>query len=272
MRRRNCLKGLGTASGIVLAPWVFAKSTRRIERPGLQLYTVRDAMANDVAATLAAVAQAGYVEVETAGLAELSPAQFAQALGNAGLAAPSAHVPLQLMAERPDELLASAAEIGYQYLVLPWLAPEQRSLDGYTKTIEVLNRFGEQCAGAGVQLCYHNHDFEFQRLEGVVPFDLLLKECHPQYVRFEMDLYWVAHAGVDATAYLRTDPQRFPLCHVKDRSVTGDMVDVGKGVIDFPTLFAAGTAFAHYFVEHDRPTDSLISIRDSIRVLREMRF
>ena len=78
--------------------------------------------------------------------------------------------------------------------------------------------------------------------------------------------------GADAKACLTQDPERFPLCHVKDRSADGEMTEVGAGTIDFPELFAAGTGLKHYFVEHDRPTDSLRSIRESFTAIQAMRF
>ncbi len=250
LRRRECFTLLGTVvgvgAGLAMAPKLMATTLRKIERIGLQLYTVRDAMAKDVSATLAAVAEAGYLEVETAGTGDLSAEQFSTALGNTGLTAPSAHVLLNQMAEQPDALLATAETVGYKYLVLPWLAPEQRTVSGYAQVIETLNRFGERCTRAGVQLCYHNHDFEFQPMGGELPYNLLLRECDAEFVRFELDLFWAVHAGVDPIAYLHADPERFPLCHVKDRNAAGEMVDVGQGNIDFPAMFSAGTGLRHY--------------------------
>jgi len=272
IRRRDCLTLFGLAAGIGMAPMLSASTPRKIERIGLQLYTVRDAMAKDVAATLATVAKAGYLEVETAGTGSLSAEQFSIALANTGLTAPSAHVMLKQMAEQPDELLALAETIGYQYLVLPWLAPEQRSASGYAQVIDTLNRFGERCTRAGVQLCYHNHDFEFQTIGGELPYNLLLRECDSKFVRFELDLFWAVHAGVDPITYLRADPERFPLCHVKDRNAAGEMVDVGQGNINFSAMFSAGTGLKHHFVEHDQPADSLASIRNSIQAVQKIRF
>ncbi|XOV82757.1 MAG: sugar phosphate isomerase/epimerase family protein [bacterium] len=272
LTRRAHLKTLGFAAGLCLAPTAGAVQTRQLQRIGVQLYTVRDLMANDVPATLAAVAQAGYVEVETAGTGNLSPARFAAALGNTGLAAPAAHMPFDLMANSPETILEVAETVGYQFIVLPWIAPELRTLAGYTRVIQVLNSFGEQCQSAGRQLCYHNHDFEFASLGDETAFDLLLRQCDAQLVQFELDFFWAAHAGVDAAAYLRADPARFPLCHVKDRTAAGDMVSVGEGEIDFSALFAAGSGLQHYFVEHDRPEDSLASVRRSIQSLQALRY
>jgi sugar phosphate isomerase/epimerase len=272
MNRRHWLALLGAAAALPLAPALRA-AERRVERVGLQLYTVRDRLAEDVPATLAAVAAAGYREVETAGTAGLDARAFAAALADVGLDAPAAHVPLDQVARQPEEVLAAADLIGYRYLVIPWLPPEQRTASGYARAVDVLNGFGERCAQAGRRLCYHNHDFEFAALpDGELPFDLLLRACDAELVGFELDFFWATHAGADALAYLAADPARYPLCHVKDRTAAGAMVDVGAGVIDFPALFAAGSGLEHYFVEHDRPGDSLASIRASFAAIETMRF
>ncbi len=243
-----------------------------MQRIGVQLYTVREEMARDAAATLAAVAEAGYTEVETAGTGNLDAAQFVQALADNGLTAPSAHVPVHLLEQDPDGLLAAAETIGYRYLVVPWIPPEMRTLAGYRKLAVLLNRFGETSARSGVQTCYHNHDFEFAAVDGVLPMQYLLDACDPRLVRFELDLYWATHAGADVQGMLAAQPERFPLCHVKDRAANGDMVDVGDGEIDFPALFAAGSGLAHYFVEHDQPKDPLQSVRRSAAALKALRF
>jgi len=248
---------------------------RRIERVGLQLYTVRNLLAEDVPGTLAAVAEAGYAEVETAGYAGLPAAGFAGALRAAGLEAPSAHVPLDDIESRPDGLIEDAGLLGHRFLVLPWLTEAQRgSLDSYRHVADVLNRFGEQCAAAGLRLAYHNHDFEFAPIDSVVPYDLLLERCDPGLVGFELDLFWAAKAGADAAAYFTASPGRFPLCHVKDMAANGDMVDAGDGTLDFAALFSAGETggLEHYFVEHDNSADPLASIRRSIAAVRRIRY
>jgi sugar phosphate isomerase/epimerase len=248
---------------------------RRIERVGLQLYTVRELLGKDVPGTLAAIAEAGYAEVETAGYAGMPAAAFAGVLNDAGLAAPSAHVPLDDIESRPEGLIEDAHVLGHRFLVLPWLSGDLRaSLDSYRRVADTLNRFGEQCAAADIRVAYHNHDFEFAPLDGTVPYDLLIERCDPGLVGFELDLFWAARAGADAEAYFRASPGRFPLCHVKDMAANGDMVDVGDGTLDFAALFRAGETggLEHYFVEHDNPSDPLGSIRRSIAAVRRIRY
>lgn len=275
MKRRACLKWLGVASAMGTVPLTsqsWAMHHKRIERVGLQLYTIREAMAADASAALAAVAKIGYAEVETAGTGNLTAAEFARSLKGEGLIAPAAHIPVNLLSEQPDEVLTLAQTIGYRYIVVPWLPPEMRNIQGYTQTIDVLNEFGVSSAREGVQVAYHNHDFEFANIDGEPAFDLMLRNCDPNLVQFELDLYWAAHAGVNAKAYLQADPARFPLCHVKDRAANGDMVDVGDGQINFTELFAAGTGLEHYFVEHDRPGEPMASIKRSFAAVSTMRF
>ena len=270
--RREACKWLGLSSALFSSAPLLAASERQLKNIGLQLYTVRDQMAQDVERTLAAVAKAGYSEVETAGTGNLSADQFATALGKYGLSAPAAHIPITAIEQQPEQVLQNAQTIGYRYLVVPWLPQELRNHDGYARTAQTMNRFGHQCAAQGIQLAYHNHDFEFEQLGEQTAFDFLLTNCDRDLVKFELDLFWAAHAGVDAAQILSDDPQRFPMCHVKDRNAAGEMVDVGAGEIDFAGLFKAGTGLQHYFVEHDRPANSLASIKASIAALRTVRY
>jgi len=184
-------------------------------------------------------------------------------------------VPLTAVESEPDSLIGAAATLGHEYLVVPWLSEEQRdSLDKYRYLADMLNTFGEQCAAAGLQLAYHNHDFEFVPMDGVVPYDLLLERCDVNLVKFELDLFWATKAKADPVAYFDAWPGRFPLCHVKDMTAGGDMVAVGDGVIDFAALFRAGETggLKHYFVEHDNPADALESIRISFAAVQAIRF
>jgi sugar phosphate isomerase/epimerase len=269
--RRQALATLASAAALGFARGTGAAARRRVARVGLQLYTVRGLLGRDVAGTLDAVAAAGYAEVETAGYANLDPARFAAALRNAGLAAPSAHLRLQEV-EDPRSLEA-ASVLGHRFLVIP--VPDFRatgSLDDYRRLAERLNTAGARCAGAGIQLAYHNHDFEFAAIDGMRPFDLLLARCDPGLVKFELDLYWATRSGADPAALLRAAPQRYPLCHVKDMRPGGEMATVGDGAIDFAALFAAGSALEHWFVEHDNPADPLDCIRRGIVAVQALEY
>jgi sugar phosphate isomerase/epimerase len=237
-----------------------------LDRIGLQLYTVRSLMAEDVERTLQMVAGVGYREVEFAGYFDRPPAGLRATLDGLGLAAPATHVDLATLRDRLPEVLAASATLGHRYVVLPWLAAEDRdSLDDYRRLADEMNRLGEACRAADVQFAYHNHEFEFEHLDDETPFDVLLARTDPELVAIELDLFWIIHAGRDPLAYFEAHPGRFSLCHVKDRAADGTMVDVGAGEIDFPGIFAGSeqAGLAHYFVEHDQPADPEASIRAS---------
>ncbi len=246
-----------------------------IERVGLQLYTVRSLMQEDVGRTLDLVASTGYREVEFAGLFGRSPAEVRGLLDASGLAAPSAHVGLPDLRERMDLLLEAAGVMGHRYLVLPFLAESDRStLDGYRSIADELNGFGESCRAAGVQFAYHNHEFEFDEMEGGIGYDVLLERCDPELVQMELDLFWIRVGGLDPLDYFQRYPGRFPLCHVKDMDAAGEMVSVGAGVIDFPGIFAHSdqAGLRHWFVEHDNPADPAASIQASYQHLARLTF
>lgn len=238
----------------------------RLDRVGVQLYTVRSLMAEDVERTLEAVAAIGYREVEFAGYFERTPAGLRATLDGLGLEAPATHYGLNVFRDRLDEAIEVSATLGHRYLVLPSLPTAERStLDDYLRLFDEMNRIGEACGRAGLGFAYHNHAFEFEPTGGAVPFDLLLERTDPDLVHVEIDLFWTVEGGGDPLAYFEAHPGRFRLCHVKDRTPDGTMVDVGKGVIDFRAIFdrSAQAGFEHYFVEHDQPADPLASISAS---------
>ena len=250
-----------------------------IEAIGLQLYTVRSLMAEDVEGTLEEVARIGYREVEFAGYFDRPPAELRTTLDTLGLRAPSTHLPIEIFREGRapraggawSAALETAAAIGHDYLVLPYLGEGERgSLDGYRRLAGEMNGFGEGCRVAGVRFGYHNHDFELAELEGRIPLEVLIEETDPELVTFEVDLYWLVNGGGDALDYIERYPGRFELCHVKDRAPDGAMVDVGAGRIDFAAIFARSeeAGLVHYFVEHDRPDGPLRSIEASYAHLR----
>lgn len=236
---------------------------------GLQLYTVRDLMAEDVAATLALVAGVGYREVEFAGYFGMSPADVRRLLGDAGLSAPSAHIGYGEFGDNVDGVIEHAAAVGHEFVVVPAVPGDERStLDHYRRHAENFNRWGEACANAGLTFGYHNHSFEFDLTEDVIPYDLLLAETDAERVLMELDLAW-AHGGkADAVAYFDAWPDRFPLCHIKDFA-NGEEVDIGKGEVDFAAVFAnAETAgLRHGFVERDHPVDARQSIRSNYEAI-----
>ena len=250
---------------------------QRLERVGLQLYTVRRDLGRDFEGTLTRIAEIGYREMEFAGYHGKSPTEVRALLTRLGLTAPSSHVGLDVLRREVDSAIAAAKEVGHRYLVVPWLdASERKSLDDYRRIAEELNRIGEKVRAAGMQLGYHNHDFELVGIDGTVPLDVMLEHTDPALVALELDLYWATKAGADPLTYFSRYPGRVQLVHVKDSAGAPEhrMVDVGQGTIDFATIFARGepAGIRHAFVEHDDPTNPLETLRVSYQHLAQLRW
>jgi sugar phosphate isomerase/epimerase len=273
MNRRTFIES-SVATAVVTA--AAANSTwaavHHIDRVGLQLYTVRELMKQDFDGTVASVAKIGYKEVEFAGYFGKSPKEVRATLDSNGLTSPSAHHPIEALESKLSEIIDGAHVIGQKFLVCPYLEAKMRTADGYKHLAESCNHIGETAQQAGIQLCYHNHSFEFEKVDGLdgkLPFDYLLAQTDPKRVKIEMDLCWMTVAGQDPIAYFNQYPGRFPLVHAKDwtsegggsrdyegavgHPVTGHMTNVGSGTIDWKKLFAQSSkaGIQHYFVEND---------------------
>jgi sugar phosphate isomerase/epimerase len=252
---------------------------KKLRGIGVQLYTVRDEMKKDVAATLAHVAKIGYKEVELAGLFDKTPAEFKKLLDDNGLRAPSAHMGIGT----PDEWaksLDAAKTLGCEYVTVPWIDEKQRqSIDDYKKIAEGFNKAAEQANAAGLLFAYHNHDFELKPMGGEVPLDVIYASTDPKLVNFEMDIYWMVHGGADPLAFLKKHSGRIVMVHAKDATAAPDhkMVDVGKGTIPFKKILPGFLDDApkndkpkHVFVEHDQPADPWASITYSYNTLSKL--
>jgi len=289
MDRRTFL-GTMTAATLLTRRLAFAADDHKIDKIGLQLYTVRDLMKRDFDGTLAKVAAIGYKEVEFAGYFDHSPKDVRAAVDRRGLTAPSAHIDYKSLGEKFPEVIEAAKVVGHEYLVNPWIEEEIRKQpDGWKHAAETFNRAGEACKKAGIQFAYHNHWFEFLPVNGKLPYDLLLTECDPNLVKMELDLCWITVGGQDPLKYFDRYPGRFPLVHVKDvkrvppvtaggaqdfGSSMKDMTEVGSGIIDWKKIFAQSdkAGIKHYFVEHDNPKKPLESIKTSYDYLARLRF
>jgi sugar phosphate isomerase/epimerase len=268
-----------------------------LNRPiGLQLYTVRDAVAKDLPGTLRQLAEIGYREVELAGTTRTA-AELRKLIADHGLACPSIHTSMAELQTGAEQKIEFAGALGSQYLVcsFPWTADSRFrnstatqgiaagiTLDDWKWNAEQLNRIGELARKAGVRCGYHNHNMEFRSYDGVTAFDELLRLTDPALVTMELDIAWVVTAGVDPLQYLTKHADRIALLHVKevrkDLRVTRDRVEaqtteVGSGQIDWKKLFAAmdPQRIRHYFVEQenfDRPPMEAVKI--SYEYLREL--
>ena len=160
---------------------------------------------------------------------------------------------------------------------MPWIPQEKRvTLDGWKNVAAVFNRAAQLAHDAGLQFAYHNHDFEFPKMEGQVPYDVLLQNTDPKLVQLEIDLYWMTKGGQDPLDYFARWPGRIPLVHVKDSAGAPEhkMVDVGQGKIDWKRIFEKQdqAGIKHFFVEHDQPPQPFDDIAASYRYLKNLEF
>ncbi|HYL13624.1 MAG TPA: sugar phosphate isomerase/epimerase [Terriglobales bacterium] len=269
---------LGTITAAMLVSnrlgWA-AAGERKLDKIGVQLYSVRDEMKRDFEGTLAKVSEIGYREVEFAGFFNHTPQEVRAILDRHGLAAPSSHVDYQLLSTDWPKTLEAAHVVGQAFVVCPSVDEQlRRQPDGWKQAAETFNRAGEASQKAGIQFAYHNHDFEFKAEKGKLPYDILLAETDPKLVKMEMDLFWITKGGQEPVTYFNRYPGRFPLVHVKDMKKDGEMTEVGSGAIDFKRIFAQSdrAGIQHYFVEHDEPKSPLDSIRTSFEYLQQLRF
>jgi sugar phosphate isomerase/epimerase len=288
--RRTALKQMSmlTAATVLAGKTSWAESFREKHPIGLQLYTLREQLAKDVPGTIKHAAELGFNEVETFGyngkFFGMDAAAYKALLDQNGLKAPSGHYMYGNFGNRqvPGTILSGwekavddAAAIGQQYMVLAYLMPEERkSLDDYKQIAADLNKAGRVCQKAGIQLCYHNHDFEFQAINGTLPYDLLTSLTDPTLVKLEMDLYWTVKAGQDPVALFGKYPGRVALWHVKDIDKTEkkNFTEVGNGTIDFATIFKQAnlSGMTHFFVEQDQcPGSPFDSIKQSIGYIKK---
>jgi sugar phosphate isomerase/epimerase len=281
MNRRTFIGSMSAAALANRFSW--AAAAHRIEKIGVQLYTVRDLLKKDFEGTLARVAKVGYKEVEFAQYFEdpaslnPSPKRTRELLDSDGLAAPSTHVPYKALSpENWPRVLDAAKVIGLKYIVNPSIDREVlQHPEGWKRAAETFNRAGAESQKAGIQFAYHNHVEEFKPLpDGKLPYDVLLAESDPRLVKMEMDLGWAHEAHVDPLAYFARYPGRFPLVHVKDFDKSDKMTEVGSGAIDWKKIFARANqaGIKHYFVEHDEPKQPFESIQASYQYLEKLRF
>jgi sugar phosphate isomerase/epimerase len=234
---------------------------------GLQLFTIRAPLRQDVDGTLKRVAAIGYEEVETYGFDPegiryygLDATTFAQRLTDLNLTTPSGHYDLNQhvntsidqLKRYMDRCIQGARALGQSYITWPLLDADSRTLEKFKVVAERLNIAGEQARSAQLQLAYHNHDFEFVDQNGTRGYDIILNETDPALVKLQMDLYWVARASQTPNELFRRAPGRFVMWHVKDvHRVSRDYTEVGNGTIDFTTIWpdAELAGLKHFFVE-----------------------
>lgn len=244
---------------------------KKLKDYGLQLWTVKDVMAPDPAGTLKQVASFGYKQVEgfegQKGIFwGMSNTEFSKTISGLGMSFVSTHCGINNDAGQFEQKAAQAGAIGMKYLICPYLG-KQKTLDGYKTAADTFNKCGAICKKNGLRFAYHNHWYSFQVQDGVKPQEIMMANTDPALVDFEMDIYWVVTAGSDPLEWLEKYPNRFRLCHFKDRLKNADPTnmdascDLGTGSIDFAKIgqVAAKNGMQYYIVEQEKFTGTTLA-------------
>ena len=242
---------------------------------GVQLYTVRNIIGNDPARVLQQIHDIGYSEIE-ATADTLRDAW--SAVQSSGLKPISVHLNLS----PTDEQLADAKQKGFEYAVIPYVPPPERGgVDVIKRLAENFQKAGERAKSHDLQLCYHNHAFEFEPMNGATPLEILMS-TDPSLVKLEMDIFWVTVAGHHPVDLLKKYSGRVPLLHLKDKAKglpaqpqynenvpKETFKEVGNGSIDIPRVLQAADSAGvmHYFVEQDQSPNPMASLRQSYHFL-----
>jgi sugar phosphate isomerase/epimerase len=274
--RRDFLKisAAGTAGMMLLGSGVSLAAVSEDRKKfgvGLQLYSIRDAMAADPMGSLKKLSALGYKNLELAGYADgkfygHTPAEFKKIVADLGMITISSHAAVESKGITMDtaKLMAdSHAALGVKYCIQPWVNDEDRTIEKFKKMVGDWNKVGKIMKGVGIQFGYHNHNFEFKNMNGVVPYyDIYMPEMDKDLITMELDLFWACKAGQNPVEMFNKYPGRFQLLHLKDMKtnqppffdvIKDDICSVGAGVIDFKKILAAKkvAGMKYHFVEDD---------------------
>ncbi len=239
-----------------------------VDKISIQLYTLRNALQADLPGTLSALADIGYRKVELAGTYGRSAQEFRGLLDKYHLRGTSAHIGID---GDINKTIADAKILGNNRAIVPFA--QYSTVEEWKAFAGRLEEAGKLFRAAGIQFGYHNHAHEFAPIGGVRPYDVITSNTTGRNVNLEIDLFWAVHGGADPIDLYRKNFPRVTQYHVKDRTADGQMVDPGKGVIDFPRIFRATRPnLAEYIVEHDNPADALVTARTGFRYLRNLCF
>ena len=285
MNRRTFVKSAGALAAAALVPLTGFSAARKPKyKMGLQLFTIRDAMAKDPVSTLKQVKALGYQDTEIFGYDGakgtyygMKAADFKKLLNDLQLTATSGHYDFSSYFNQPmdkllgylDQCIEGAKVIDAKYITWPWLAPDYHTPDNFKLLADKLNQMGERVQSAGLGFAYHNHDFEFAPHNGVKGYDIILSETDPQLVKLQMDMYWVVRSSNSTPAELiAANPGRYVMWHIKDMDkVTQDYSELGNGSIDYIKMLSTidTDALEYYYLEQggNFATNSMQSIADS---------
>ncbi|MDX2249737.1 MAG: sugar phosphate isomerase/epimerase [Bacteroidia bacterium] len=282
MNRRNFIASSSLAAAGIATGFspLLASPTAKLKNIGVILGLLNKEMQADYKATLKAVAETGYKYLEFGGTYGADPKEFLQVIKDLGLKPIAGGTSIVNLRKQLPEMIETYMAQGKKYLVCYWPwdhdGTKVSGVDEVKRIAAEFNEIGEKCRQGGIQFVFHNHDKEFFPVEGQLPYDIILDETDPALVGMEIDLYWIAKGGADPIPYFKKYPGRFEICHVKDMDNTPEksFETPGKGIIDFPSIFAhIKTAGLKYFiVERDKAPEPMRTMREGYEYLRGLRF
>jgi sugar phosphate isomerase/epimerase len=256
---------------------------------GLQLYSLRDVYGKDPAAALDQVKSFGIKSVETYNNPKPAPAELKQMLDARGLKAVSGHFGYETFEKELPKVIESAKALGLEYVGIAWIphVPAMFGQESVDKAAANFNQWGEELSKNGLKFFYHCHGYEFKPIaEGETKtwMDVLMEKTKPEFVAYEMDVFWVVHPGADPVKYLQKYPGRWQLMHLKDIAkgartgvFTGSApkeqcVVIGTGQISWAPLLAAAakSGVKHYFIEDEHPK-AAEQIPQSVKYLESLK-
>lgn len=260
------------------------------QKIGLQMYSVRDLLSDyeqtGNKAVIDSIASMGYDFVEVYGYADglfhgHEPVVFRNDIEDSGMTISSSHFSIQLTADeletgdysdslaKWDNAIAAHKAAGIKNMLMAWIQDPPTTVEGWLVYSSYLNAIGRKCKEAGMTFGYHNHWFEFDKVENNFPYDILLSSTNPEYVTFELDTYWMVSKGEDPVKWMERYPGRFKFVHLKDKTYLGS-----DNVVDCKAIMSkcdkAGTEYTIIEVEWYGETPILEAIRLSIDNLKNL--
>ena len=279
--RRNFIRtsSLALAGAIVLPSYTRAGKSKM--KPGIQTYSVRNQLKEDFEGTMKYIADVGYKHIEAYGLGTdgmflgtITPAHYAKVIADLGMEFIATHCSYT-PAENAQKMIDAAKETGMEYMIVPAVPGNLRSsVDSWKQIAENFNKLGEMCNEVGLKFGYHNHAFEFEKIDGIIPQELLIESTEAGLVDFEADLFWVTKGGYDPIELIKKYPGRVKCLHVKDATPELEGTTVGMGIIDFESIFKVGKkdAVEYYFVEDERTDAPFDNIKADFEYISKQKY
>lgn len=214
----------------------------------LQLYSIKDETKKDFKSAVKKVGKIGYKGVEFAGYGDLTSDEIVKLLEDAGLYSVGSHCGLQFFLENFEETLAFNKAIGSKYIICP--SAKVDTMEDINILVDALNSAAKIAAKDNIKIGYHNHDFEFQKIDGKYALDIIAEKTNDDVI-LEVDVFWVAYAGVDPIAYIEKWGKKVELVHLKQMAENKDNVDMADGIIDMEAVKNIAKYATYFIVEHE---------------------